>query len=79
VGCWRCYRARLRLDDELDTGAGLEGLGEVALLAEGTDVVVKACWLRSEMMETPKAVYLRPFLEMRLLAELLTVPKRVMV
>jgi hypothetical protein len=31
------------------------------------------------MMETPKAVYLRQFLEMRLVAELLTVPKRVMV
>jgi hypothetical protein len=31
------------------------------------------------MMETPKAVYLRPFLEMRLVAELLTVPKKVMV
>jgi hypothetical protein len=31
------------------------------------------------MMETPKAVYLWPFLEMRLVAELLTVPKRVMV
>ena len=31
------------------------------------------------MMATPKAVYLRPFLETRLLAELLTVPKRVMV
>jgi len=31
------------------------------------------------MMATPKAVYLRPFLEMRLVAELLTVPKRVMV
>ena len=30
-------------------------------------------------MATPKAVYLRPFLEMRLVAELLTVPKRVMV
>jgi hypothetical protein len=31
------------------------------------------------MMETPKAVYWRPFLEMRLVAELLRVPKRVMV
>ena len=31
------------------------------------------------MIATPKAVYLRPFLEMRLVAELLTVPKRVMV
>src|ERR1035437_7592962 len=31
------------------------------------------------MMATPKAVYLRPLLEMRLVAELLTVPKRVMV
>src|ERR1700721_1178484 len=31
------------------------------------------------MMETPKAVYLQPFLEMRLVAELLTVPKRVTV
>src|ERR1039458_5290113 len=31
------------------------------------------------MMATPKAVYLRPFLEVRLVAELLTVPKRVMV
>jgi hypothetical protein len=30
-------------------------------------------------MATPKAVYLRPFLVIRLLAELLTVPKRVMV
>jgi hypothetical protein len=29
--------------------------------------------------QAPKAVYLRPFLVMRLLAELLTVPKRVMV
>jgi len=31
----------LRLDDQLDAGAGLERLGEVALLAEGNDVVVK--------------------------------------
>ena len=31
------------------------------------------------MMETPKAVYLRPVLEVRLVAELLTVPKKVMV
>ena len=31
------------------------------------------------MMETPKAVYLRPVLDVRLLAELLTVPKKVMV
>src|ERR1039458_647118 len=31
------------------------------------------------MIATPKAVYLRPFLEVRLVAELLTVPKRVMV
>src|ERR1700678_256346 len=31
------------------------------------------------MIETPKAVYLRPFLEVRLMAGLLTVPKRVMV
>jgi hypothetical protein len=28
------------------------------------------------MMETPKAVYLRPVLEVRLVAELLTVPKK---
>jgi hypothetical protein len=32
---------RLRLDDQLDAGAGLEGLGEVALPAEGDYVVVK--------------------------------------
>lgn len=31
------------------------------------------------MIETPKAVYLRPVLEVRLVAELLTVPKKVMV
>jgi hypothetical protein len=31
----------LRLNDELDAGAGLEWFGEVALLAEGDDVVVK--------------------------------------
>jgi hypothetical protein len=31
----------LRLNDQLDLGADLEGLGEVALLAEGNDVVVK--------------------------------------
>jgi Putative DNA-binding domain len=31
------------------------------------------------MIATPNAVYLRPFLEMRLVAELLTVPKKVMV
>ena len=31
----------LRLDDQLDAGAGLERLGEVALFAEGDDVVVK--------------------------------------
>ena len=31
------------------------------------------------MRATPKAVYLRPFLVMRLAAELLTVPKRVTV
>ena len=31
------------------------------------------------MMETPKAVYLRPVLEVRPMAELLTVPKKVMV
>jgi len=31
----------LCLDDQLDAGAGLEGFGEVALLAEGNDVVVK--------------------------------------
>ena len=31
----------LRLDDQLDAGACLELLGEVALLAEGNDVVVK--------------------------------------
>jgi hypothetical protein len=44
----------LRLDDQLDAGSGLEGLGEVALLAEGNDVVVKGLWrLRSEMMEPP--------------------------
>jgi len=30
------------------------------------------------MMATPKAVYLRPFLEMRLVAVLRTVPKKVM-
>src|ERR1035441_11032358 len=30
------------------------------------------------MIATPKSVYLRPFLEVRLVAELLTVPKRVM-
>ena len=30
------------------------------------------------MMKTPKAVYLRPVLEVRLVAELLTVPKKVM-
>ena len=32
---------RLRLDYQLDAGAGLERLGKVALLAEGNDVVVK--------------------------------------
>jgi len=32
---------RLRLDDQLDTGADLDRLGEVALLAKGNDVVVK--------------------------------------
>ena len=32
----------LRLDDQLNAGAGLELLGEVALLAEGDDVVVKS-------------------------------------
>ena len=31
----------LRLDDQLDPGADLERHGEVALLAEGDDVVVK--------------------------------------
>jgi hypothetical protein len=31
----------LRLDDQLDASAGLERLGEVALLAKGDDVVVK--------------------------------------
>ena len=31
----------LRLDDKLDACSLLEGLGEVALLAEGNDVVVK--------------------------------------
>jgi hypothetical protein len=31
----------LRLDYQLDAGAGLEWLGEVALLTEGNDVVVK--------------------------------------
>ena len=31
----------LRLDDQLDAGAGLKRLGEVALLSEGNDVVVK--------------------------------------
>lgn len=31
------------------------------------------------MINTPKAVYLRPVLEVRLVAELLTVPKKVMV
>ena len=50
----------------------------MALLAEGNDVVMKSLGLRSEMA-TPKAMYLRPFLEMRLVAELLTVPKRVTV
>jgi hypothetical protein len=30
-------------------------------------------------METPKSVYLRPVLEVRLVTELLTVPKKVMV
>ena len=30
-----------RLDDQLDAGAGLEWLGEMALIAEGNDVVVK--------------------------------------
>jgi hypothetical protein len=29
------------LDDQLATGGGLKGLGEVALLAEGNDVVLK--------------------------------------
>ena len=51
----------------------------MAFFAPGYDVVAKAWRLRSERMETPKAVYLRPFLVMRLLAELLTVPKNVMV
>ena len=32
---------RLCLDYQLDAGAGLERLGEAALLAEGNDVVVK--------------------------------------
>jgi hypothetical protein len=45
-----------------------------ALLVEDSDGVVKAWRLRLEMMETPKAVYLRPVLEVRLVAELLTVP-----
>jgi len=40
---------------------------------------VKGLGVRPEMVATPKAVYLRPFLEMRLAAELLTVQKRVMV
>jgi hypothetical protein len=69
----------LRLDDQLDAGTGLELFGEVALLAEGDDVVVKAWRLLSQMMATPKAVYLRPVLDVRLVAELLTVPKKVMV
>jgi hypothetical protein len=70
---------RLCLDDQLDAGALLEGLGEMPLLAECHDVVVKGLELRSAMIATPKAVYLRPFLEVRLVAELLTVPKREMV
>lgn len=69
----------LRLNDQLDAGSLLEGLGEVTLFAPGYDVIVKATRLRSEMTETPKAVYFRPFLEMRLVAALLTVPKRMMV
>lgn len=32
---------RLRLDYQLNTGARLELLGEVALFAEGNDVIVK--------------------------------------
>jgi hypothetical protein len=32
----------LRLDDQFDSGAGLERLSEVALLAEGDYVVVKS-------------------------------------
>jgi hypothetical protein len=51
----------------------------VALLAEGDDIVVKGLEVAVGDDGTPKAVYLRPFLEMRLVAELLTQPKRVMV
>ena len=70
---------RLGLDGELDAGALLEGLGEVALLAEGDYVVV----------EDPVALFVEDgdaeggvvasVAGVRLLAGLLTVPKRVMV
>ena len=46
-GCgeeWECgdvVGLGLRLDDQLDARAGLEGLGEMPLLAECHDVVVK--------------------------------------
>jgi hypothetical protein len=70
---------RLRLDDQFDPGACLELLGEVALLAEGNDVVVKGLVVAVRDDGNSEGGVLRPVLEVRLLAELLTVPKKVMV
>ena len=51
----------------------------MALFAEGNDVVEKGLEVAVADDGDPKAVYLRPVLKVRLVAELLTVPKKVMV
>ena len=57
----------------------MELLGEVALFAEGNDILVKVLEVAVADDGDPEGVYLRPVLDVRLVAELLTMPKRVMV
>ncbi len=67
------------MNDELDAGAFLERLGEIALLAPGNDVVVEGLQVPVGDDGNPKGGVLATVLEVRLVAGLLTVPKRVMV
>ena len=51
----------------------------MALFAEGNDILVKVLEVAVADDGDPEGVYLRPVLDVRLVAELLTMPKRVMV
>ncbi len=70
---------RLCMDYQLNASSLLKGLGEVAFFAPGYDVLAECLKVAVGDDGDSEGGVLAAFLVMRLLAELLTVPNKVMV